>query len=40
MIQEKMKPESPNSVPSDLKKSCDVRERSVADIVDNLPKTP
>lgn len=30
--------ESPNSVPSDLKKSCNVRERSVADIVDNLPK--
>ncbi len=30
--------ESPISVPSDLKKSCDVRERSVADIVDNLPK--
>lgn len=29
---------SPNSVPSDLKKSCNVRERSVADIVDNLPK--
>ncbi|WP_101008137.1 NYN domain-containing protein [Helicobacter pylori] len=29
--------ESPNSVPSDLKKSCNVRERSVADIVDNLP---
>ncbi|MGL2397424.1 NYN domain-containing protein [Helicobacter pylori] len=30
--------ESPNSVPSDLKKSCNVRERGVADIVDNLPK--
>ncbi|WP_241870544.1 NYN domain-containing protein [Helicobacter pylori] len=30
--------ENPNSVPSDLKKSCNVRERSVADIVDNLPK--
>ncbi len=30
--------ESPISVPSDLKKSCDVRERSIADIVDNLPK--
>ncbi len=30
--------ESPNSVPSDLKKSCNVRERSVAEIVDNLPK--
>ncbi|WRF73311.1 NYN domain-containing protein [Helicobacter pylori] len=30
--------ESPNSVSSDLKKSCNVRERSVADIVDNLPK--
>ncbi|MFP6346002.1 NYN domain-containing protein [Helicobacter pylori] len=30
--------ESPNSVPSDLRKSCNVRERSVADIVDNLPK--
>ncbi len=29
--------ESPNSVPSDLKKSCNVRERSVAEIVDNLP---
>ncbi|GAA7233616.1 hypothetical protein ID0464_07140 [Helicobacter pylori] len=29
--------ESPISVPLDLKKSCDVRERSVADIVDNLP---
>ncbi len=29
--------ESPISVPSDLKKSCDVRERSVAEIVDNLP---
>ncbi len=30
--------ESPNSVPSDLKKSCNVRERNVAEIVDNLPK--
>ncbi|TPH46857.1 NYN domain-containing protein [Helicobacter pylori] len=30
--------ESPIFVPSDLKKSCNVRERSVADIVDNLPK--
>ncbi len=30
--------ESPNSVPSDLEKSCNVRERSVAEIVDNLPK--
>ncbi len=30
--------ESTNSVPSDLKKSCNVRERSVAEIVDNLPK--
>ncbi|MGL2890958.1 NYN domain-containing protein [Helicobacter pylori] len=30
--------ESPNFVPSDLKKSCNVRERSVAEIVDNLPK--
>ncbi|EJB55295.1 NYN domain-containing protein [Helicobacter pylori] len=30
--------ESPNSVSSDLKKSCNVRERSVAEIVDNLPK--
>lgn len=30
--------ENPNSVPSDLKKSCNVRERSVAEIVDNLPK--
>ncbi|GAA7336834.1 NYN domain-containing protein [Helicobacter pylori] len=30
--------ESPNSVPSDLKKSCNVRERSIADTVDNLPK--
>ncbi|MGN8503842.1 NYN domain-containing protein [Helicobacter pylori] len=29
---------SPNSVPSDLKKSCNVRERSVAEIVDSLPK--
>ncbi|WQV93119.1 NYN domain-containing protein [Helicobacter pylori] len=31
--------ESPISVPSDLKKSCDVRERSVAEIVDSLPKS-
>ncbi len=30
--------ESPNSVPSDLKKSCNVRERSVVEIVDSLPK--
>ncbi|GAA9868261.1 hypothetical protein VN0644_05590 [Helicobacter pylori] len=30
--------EGPNLVPPDLRKSCDVRERSVADIVDNLPK--
>ncbi|PUD43300.1 nuclease [Helicobacter pylori] len=30
--------ESPNSVPSDLKKSCNVRECSVAEIVGNLPK--
>ncbi len=30
--------ESPNSVPSDLKKSCDVRECSVAEIVAKLPK--
>ncbi len=30
--------ESPNSVLSDLKKSCNVRECSVAEIVDNLPK--
>ncbi len=30
--------ESTNSVLSDLKKSCNVRERSVAEIVDNLPK--
>ncbi|OOP83321.1 nuclease [Helicobacter pylori] len=30
--------ESHNLVPSDLKDSCDVRRRSVADIVDNLPK--
>ncbi len=30
--------ESPISVPSDLKRSCDVRERSVAEIVDSLPK--
>ncbi|GAA8172506.1 hypothetical protein NP0156_13640 [Helicobacter pylori] len=31
--------ESPNSVPSDLKKSCNVRERSVKEIVDSLPKS-
>ncbi len=31
--------ESPISVPSDLKKSCDVREHSVAEIVDSLPKS-
>ncbi len=31
--------ESPISVPSDLKKSCNVRERSVAEIVDSLPKS-
>ncbi|WQX03913.1 NYN domain-containing protein [Helicobacter pylori] len=31
--------ESPISVPSDLKKSCDVRECSVAEIVDSLPKS-
>ncbi len=31
--------ESPNSVPSDLKKSCNVRERSIADIVAKLPKS-
>lgn len=30
--------ESPNSVPSDLKKSCNVREHSVVEIVDSLPK--
>ncbi len=30
--------ENPNSVPPDLKKSCDVRERSVKEIVDSLPK--
>ncbi|GAA9589988.1 NYN domain-containing protein [Helicobacter pylori] len=30
--------ESPNSVPSDLKKSCNVRERSVAEILAKLPK--
>lgn len=30
--------ESPISVPSDLKKSCGVRERSVAEIVAKLPK--
>ncbi len=30
--------ESPISVPSDLKKSCDVRRRSVAEIVAKLPK--
>ncbi|WP_033618519.1 NYN domain-containing protein [Helicobacter pylori] len=31
--------ESPTLVPSDLKKSCDVRERSVAEIVAKLPKS-
>ncbi|MFP6322563.1 NYN domain-containing protein [Helicobacter pylori] len=31
--------ESPISVPSDLKKSCDVREHSVAEIVAKLPKS-
>ncbi|MDU9771305.1 NYN domain-containing protein [Helicobacter pylori] len=31
--------ESPISVPSDLKKSCNVRECSVAEIVDSLPKS-
>ncbi len=31
--------ESPNSVPSDLKKSCNVREHSVAEIVAKLPKS-
>ncbi|GAA7197919.1 NYN domain-containing protein [Helicobacter pylori] len=31
--------ENPNSVPPDLKKSCDVRERSVKEIVDSLPKS-
>lgn len=31
--------ESPISVPSDLKKSCGVRERSVAEIVAKLPKS-
>lgn len=31
--------ESPNSVPSDLKKSCGVRECSVAEIVAKLPKS-
>ncbi len=31
--------ESPISVPSDLNKSCDVRERSVAEIVAKLPKS-
>ncbi|GAA9014255.1 hypothetical protein HpHA119_13220 [Helicobacter pylori] len=30
--------ESPIFVPSDLKKSCDVRERSVAEILAKLPK--
>ncbi|WP_367689824.1 NYN domain-containing protein [Helicobacter pylori] len=30
--------EGPNLVPPDLKKSCDVRERSVAEIVAKLPK--
>ncbi|WRC85042.1 NYN domain-containing protein [Helicobacter pylori] len=31
--------ENLNPVPPDLKKSCDVRERSVAEIVDSLPKS-
>ncbi len=31
--------EGPNLVPPDLRKSCDVRERSVAEIVDSLPKS-
>ncbi|GAA7430621.1 NYN domain-containing protein [Helicobacter pylori] len=31
--------ECPVSVPSELKKSCNVRERSVAEIVDSLPKS-
>ncbi len=30
--------ESPNLVPPDLRKSCDVRERSVAEILAKLPK--
>ncbi|GAA6869756.1 hypothetical protein oki779_13560 [Helicobacter pylori] len=30
--------EGPNLVPPDLRKSCDVRERSVAEILTNLPK--
>lgn len=30
---------SPNLVPPDLKDPCDVRERSVAEIVDSLPKS-
>ncbi|GAA9678305.1 hypothetical protein HpVH21_07140 [Helicobacter pylori] len=30
--------ESPNLVPSDLRKSCDVREHSVAEILTKLPK--
>ncbi len=31
--------EGPNFVPSDLRKSCDVRERSVAEILAKLPKS-
>ncbi|GAA6946541.1 hypothetical protein ID0007_05620 [Helicobacter pylori] len=31
--------ECPISVPSDLKKSCNVRERSVTEIIDSLPKS-
>lgn len=31
--------EGPNLVPPDLKKSCDVRERSVAEILAKLPKS-
>ncbi|GAA6980542.1 hypothetical protein ID0084_04620 [Helicobacter pylori] len=31
--------ECPVSVPSELKKSCNVRERSVTEIVDSLPKS-
>ncbi len=31
--------EGPNLVPSDLRKSCDVRERSVAEILAKLPKS-
>ncbi len=31
--------ENLNPVPPDLKKSCDVRERSVKEIVDSLPKS-